>query len=770
MNAHAKIIEAALSARTEAQAVEVQQLIEKDVGARYERPLTDTWQNLGGMSSTGSFDHKIIEDVTNMQDAVVERHAKARFGDLATVPYQSPQEAARALLGHMRYEEIAKQVCVDFYESDPPTRTSKRITAVFRDRGCGIETGYVSKSIFAQGSTHKSHRHWQQGAFGHGAKATFRNARAIVLVSRRAPEFEPAEDRITVAVVLWTPYGKGIGAYYLTTTDWGDGEHRSAEPWSAPATAFPGFEAGTHLALLSYGVEGFHRKEGDQRGFDRVMDTRLFAPVTPVRFTNNIITTAHPKNLRGLRRQLEENPREDRREQTATLPYRIRGKTYHLPITAYVFMGKAGHAGARRNFVAHDHAVVFTSSGQIHHHWKPSELPYKTKLNRLYDRLFAVVETDELPIEIRTQLFTATRTGLVPQDDARRLEAQVAALLDEWDFLRDINGELIRDALMAKANGRPTLQVAKQISRALKIRGFSMAATQNDNGREGGRNPRPRKQPMDLYTEPTALEGPQRTTAEPGTVKTVRYVLNARDEFLNDRHGTLVVTCDHPDITDREITIGQLHNGTVRVMVAVPDEAALGSFKLTAVIDNWARHAGGFGGYLEWCTDLQLAEADEPGERTKQPPKGQSAQEGSDIVLIWDDSEHDGWNPSVPGSVDEEPAKDIAVREEYKELAALGDTLVPTIYLNEDYAPLRRYIAGRKDLISETGPDRAKNRYAVGIGVGLVMLDQEARPLAKKGKMIDDEVLLAAKRATAQAALSVLPEFDQLAKEAGVDA
>lgn len=761
------LIRAALAAKTQGDAERVQELIAADVGARNERPVTDTWNNLGSMSSTGSFDHKVIENVTNMQDALVERYARARFGDLSKVPYGTPHEAATSLLGALRYDQIAQQIRVDFHESDPPARKSHRITAVFRDLGCGIEPGYASKSIFALGSTHKSSRRWQQGAFGYGAKSTFRNAKAVVLVSRRAPEFAPTEDRITVAVVLWTPFGKGIGAYYLTTADWEDGGNRAAEPWSAPASVFPEFEPGTHLALVSYGVEGFHRKEGDQRGFDRVLDTRLLSSVTPVRFTNHIIKAAHAKNLRGLRRQLQDNPREDRREDRATLPYRIRGQTYHLPVTAYVFMARAGQTGARRNFVAHDHAVVFTSSGQVHHHWKPDELRYKTSLNRLHDRLFAVVETDELPIEVRTELFPATRTGLVPHADARRLESQVAALLNEWEFLKEINGELIRESLTAKHNGRPTLQVARQISRALRVRGYSFAAGQNGDGPV---QPRPPKPPMDLYAEPTALEGPIQVHAELGTIKSLRYTLNAHDEFLNAGRGQLVISCDHPEIGEREITIGQLHKGAVRVMIAVPDEAQTGRFSLKASIDSWQRLAGGVGGRLEWLTELEIVEQHERGDTPRRSSRREGADEGSDVVLIWDDCTHDGWNPSVPGGVEEVPAKDIAAREEYKALAALGDTPVPTIYLNEEYAPLRRYVAGRqKDLASDAGPERARNRYAVGVGVGLMLLDQEAKKLAKAGTPIPEEALVVSKRAAAQAALSVLPEFDALAREAGVD-
>ncbi len=85
----------------------------------------------------------------------------------------------------------------------------------------------------------------------------------------------------------------------------------------------------------------------------------------------------------------------------------------------------------------------------------------------------------------------------------------------------------------------------------------------------------------------------------------------------------------------------------------------------------------------------------------------------------------------MPGSVEEVPAKEIATRGKYKALAALGEAPVPIIYLNENYAPLRHYVAGRqKDMASEAGPERGKNRNAVGIGVGLVLLDQEAKKLA----------------------------------------
>jgi hypothetical protein len=67
----------------------------------------------------------------------------------------------------------------------------------------------VAKTIFAIGSSHKSKTAWQQGAFGSGGLSIYRNAEAVVLVTRRSPELNTGDDRIAVAVVMWQAHGKG---------------------------------------------------------------------------------------------------------------------------------------------------------------------------------------------------------------------------------------------------------------------------------------------------------------------------------------------------------------------------------------------------------------------------------------------------------------------------------------------------------------------------------------------------------------------------------
>ncbi len=132
-----KIIDAALRAATLSDATRVQALIQKAVGGRHERPLGDTWKNLGVFSWTGSVDLKVTEPVTNMQDALIEKLAVVKFGSREAVPYMTPRQAADDLLAGMSYQSVGDMITVSFVESDPPATSTKRLTAIFRDQGVG---------------------------------------------------------------------------------------------------------------------------------------------------------------------------------------------------------------------------------------------------------------------------------------------------------------------------------------------------------------------------------------------------------------------------------------------------------------------------------------------------------------------------------------------------------------------------------------------------------------------------------------------------------
>jgi len=765
-----KIIDLALRAATVDEAEKVASLIESNIGARFQRPVGDRYNNYGLMASSGSYEYKTLEPVTNEQDAVLERFAAAKWGDLSKVPYKTPDEAARDLLGSLNYQQQADMVTVAFRESDSPTRSKKRLTVVYRDRGCGMEPGAIPKTIFALGSSHKTDSPWHQGAFGIGGASTYRNTKAIVLVTRRAPEMNPGEDRIAVAVVLWEAHGKGQSAYYLVTSDFAT--NKDAEPWSVPASAYPEFEPGTHLGLISYGVEGFHRaRSGDERSFDMVLNTRLVKPITPVRFTNEI-TRGKKEYLRGLSRRLLDNPSQDRLSDSEELLYSYGGRSYKLPVTYYVF--PTGDKGIRRRFVAKSHALVFTSNGQVHHHWTPNDFRLRTKLNKLHERILVTVETDALPIELRTALFTPDRSQLLANDPALQLEDQVADFLENWDQLVKVNSQLVREAISSASSGRSAVQVSQRIATALRIKGFSLAGLDGSSGggSAGNGGPRHRKK-VETYPDPTTLEGPDKLIVEDGKVRYLVYMLNAVDDFLDSGRGALSFETNHPDIDPlKHIAVGRLRDGYVRVQLQVPEGAAEGEFSLMTRLKDWHKASGGIGAELRYETKLVVVDEIQKPTGAGRQSGTKGAGEGALVAVLWRTPEQwgNGLTNAIPGLVEEIEAADLAEDDGYKELVKLGNQRIPTIVLNETYTPYKSYIAARAKDLTTGGTQDAADRYAVGAGLGLLVLHEDFKKREQANKReVDPDQVAVAKQAVARSVLLMMPAFDTLAREVGIE-
>ncbi|WP_139794575.1 hypothetical protein [Prescottella equi] len=777
---NARIVGAALSVATLDEALEVQTLIGKSLGATHKRPVGDRPNNHGLMGSSGSYDLKLIELVTNMQDGVLERLALRKWGSADVVPYRDPHEAARALIPGSDLPE--HPVRVEFRQSNPPATKTKRLTAVFRDHGCGLRPEQLPTTVFQLGGSYKEDRYYLQGAFGMGGAMTYRNAEAVVVVSRRDPTLlEPGQDdRITVAVVEWEKLAKGSSAYYLVDGPWREaGDKRS--PWSCPASDYPEFEVGTHLAVISYRVDGLQRvREGDAKTFDTMVNTRLFNPVVPVRFTNHTTGRDRSSNLRGLAQRLVDNLSDERPEGEETLPFNSGGVTYQLPVKYWVF-AKPDAKGARKTFVAADHAVLFLSNGQVHHHWTPSEFRAKSKtLKKLYDRVLVTVDTDELPIQMRTGLFTADRSSLVRSDPAIRLEEAVWSFLDDWEPLKEENSKLIREALHSGSD-KSTLEISRRIGRALSVKGFDFGggAAQGTAGNApgpggaggGGAN---KRREIVLHPDPTVITGPAEARAEIGKTRSISFTVDAVDDFFTSGRGSISVTCGHRDIGAAEITVGQVRGGRFRVMIAVPEGIDPAVEELRVSLNDWFKASGGLGSNLSFTCKLELVDAIEgTGRGAGKPTGGGSgsggAQGGGHVALVWTDHEsQEAWKKTTVGAVEMMPADVLAAeKDDYKDLAALGQTRIPVVMLNQEYPPFKQYLAGRSKTLVDL--DEPRSRYALGVAVHLVLLDQELQERAEKGEVIDDTFTSFAQQAAARAVLAVMPAFDEMAKAAGLD-
>jgi hypothetical protein len=776
-----EVVKAALSARTYDDAAAVNDLIALRIGERHTRFVADRVSTHGLLTTSGKRDNLLVEIATNLQDPVLELEAMRRFGDLDKVPYASPHEAASALLGHLTREQQAELCKIDVYEAEPPAREKRRVTVAARDHGCGIRADYVPTSIFYGGSIHKDAYPWMQGAFGIGGTTTYPHARAVVLVSRRHPDLlEPGqEDEIVVAVCEWSRNVKGRGLWYLTDKPWP--ENADAKPHTVLASEVPEFAPGTYLALISYETEGLHSGRTDRNSLEFLLNTRLYEPVVPLRLHNQVASGDHPKTIEGLKRRFAANKRPDREELTRTMPFRIAGATYQLPVDIYYFKESPGSdKGAMRNFVAKDHTVCFTSNGQVHRNWTKHEFEgFVRPLPKLSDRLLVAVSLDPIPIDVRTAIFTPDRSGFVAKDDSQKLEDAVAAFLPKIDELVEANNDIIRQTIQKRHSDRPTIAVARKIARALRARGFSLGGTGAGTDDDVSHKKRKQWAKADLYCDPTALEGPDKITVVPGETRYLRYHVNAKPEFFASGRGKLEVISDCPSLGEDEIApANESNKGIVTVALIVPETTPVGTYTLCAGLSGWLKSNGSIGPNLSWDTTLEVvAERKKPetsksksGDEKKGKRGKGKADEGTLVAVLWRDSEAvPGWHDGVPGHVEEAPAHVVAEDEGYKELAALGSQPVTAVFLNEKYTALENYEKARAKDSSERALLTARDRYAVGLGLGLILHEKEKERRRKAGETTTAEADLAERQFAARSVLAMLPDYDELAREAGVE-
>jgi hypothetical protein len=577
---------------------------------------------------------------------------------------------------------------------------------------------------------------------------------------------------VTVAVVRWEQVGyrQTLTALYLVDRPW-EREGDAAMPWSVDADQVPDFFPGTHLAIIGFEAEGIGvSRLGDERSIDSLVDTRLFRGVLPV----ELVTPDMPDRanrttlLKGLGRRLEANPRADRLEGEDVLPVNLQGHTYTLPVHFYVFA--AGDSGSRRRFVARDHALLLLSNGQVHAHWTAADIRNRTTLPKLADRVLVTVDTDALPLGLRTSLFTADRTELLRSADAVRLEHEVIAFLEDWPDLRAANDDLVRDAIRHSNTGRSTASVALRIDRAYQVSHGDLRPLRDEtNAVARRRNPAVPRVASVLLDDPTLLEGPTRVYADPGQTVGIRLALNARDGFL-PRRSTLHVTAEHLDIdVEQDVTVGELRRGCVRVSVAIPLDAESGTTTIAFAVPAWVNQRGGLSESLA-CTVMLSVGVDGDVDGGAGPPRSEVRVEPRpQVAVLWTShASEEGWSAATAGDVDEIPGNVLAEADaNYLVWLNVLDP-IPVVKINEEFAPLKAYAASRARSVGDEGVARAKDRYAVGVGLHLLLTHRDAQRRRAVGQAVDDDVISATRADAARAVLAVLPDFDALAHHAGL--
>jgi hypothetical protein len=755
----------ALRARTLADARSVSEMIVAALGEEADiRYMADRSNNASFMQSSGDSEHIALEPVTNMQDTVLERAAWEQQGGTSQVKASTPREAVAELLSGLSRQELAERVRVDIYQAGSDPRRSRDVTLVFRDLGCGLTPAQVPETIFFLGSSTKDSYPWMSGAFGLGGATTYANSEAVILVTRRLPEAlgNDQEDRIAVTVGLWEGHQKGRGIRYIVGAD--------RAPLSMPASYFPEFQPGTHLALVGYKTRGFYRPALNEHSFRTLAQTRLWESPVPILVQNHVARgEGRGDVVEGLKRRFSNNPHPEIEKIHEELPFRIGGRTFKLPVEIYVFPTRSGtggksKVGAMRHYVAPGHAVMFTANGQAHMTMDAHDLRRHTerRLAKVQSTMLVVVELDPIPVDVRTQeLFTADRSAGQRSPSRLRLEEQLGKMLIDQERLREINGRRAREQV-ERAGDKGMRAIAERIRALLAAKG----------GVGGGRKPSSDGEPAkpkrwakaDLYPDPTTLEGPERIRVKPGETRFFRLFINATDDFLAQRRGAIELACDHELVGPDELIAGDtLRGGIVRASVLVPDEVPVGTRATIEVsLRGWIKKSGGVGRDHVWPIRLEVVDPEAEDSRPRKPKNRTSPDTGGMPVVLWSDCEHDRLNPTVPGVVEELPAGEIAASsEEYADLASLGETPLLVLQLNKEYKPLYDYLMRRSKRGGEVAQHNSEVNYATGVGVGLIRLHAQIEQAEKKGKESTETDLAAAHDAVARSVLAVMPGYEE---------
>ena len=144
---------------------------------------------------------------------------------------------------------------------------------------------------------------------------------------------------------------------------------------------------------------------------------------------------------------------------------------------------------------------------------------------------------------------------------------------------------------------------------------------------------------------------------------------------------------------------------------------------------------------LEWTTNAERSSTRSRSPSATEPTakdKNRTA-EGPQVALLWRHGDQIELLPKNPGKVEEVPARRTRQGTRSTRSSPRSvETPVLTIFLNEDYSPLKKYLQGRQRDLTKIGSGHAYNRYAIDVGVALLVIHHAEEQRRKRGEHLDE--------------------------------
>lgn len=766
------IITRALEARTNNHVRELEDALRMALVNPRDHELDSNRGNWSSVASAADAEVILCERIVNMHDALIEA-AVARRTDNEQ-PWRSPSEAASDIFADgaaidtllpARRAELARDAVMTLFDSDHSGRTP---TIAFRDHGIGLTPEEMPKTILSLNKSNKISKQYVHGVFGKGGTVACQHSDATVIVSRKQPDLlaPDQEDRIAVAVITLgdAPDAKMDFFRYLA----GD-EDQKPVIFSAPADS--SFEPGTYVAHINYqsgGRFGTQSWKQEESAYFQT-ETVLFRPVLPYGLRDARSGTYNkrpadrrqkPETLNGLQRRLDKAAKQKIRMKSRWSTITIDGLG-DVRMRWWLFKG----LDERRQYVAKGYATIFTSNGQVHHSWDPHRLvtlvPDKRRVGQ---QLLVEVDCDGLDIKKRVRLFSTDRVQLRKTGEGKSLEDQIARTLRDDPDLNDAEAEL-QSAALKSTDSKLSESLLRQLNQAIGIKTPGLGPAASKQPGESPKRPSGPKLPIDLYPEPTTIEGPEYVQIVVGGTASVRLMINAVDGFVPDR-GVMTV-----ETHVKELSLsarGDLRRGRLLLGLTAAPNASIDTYPIDLSC-SWER-GNGTRAVLTWTTKVEIVRQTRPAAESKS-----KLHDRGSVAFMWTKHDHQvDWTDRTAGQMQLIEGRTLAESDPslYGRLRKSSEK-VPTILLNEGFADWAVYTNRMRPRLSDIQWNTRVNRYIVLVGSAVANLHshearlrpQDEREEGPAQQAMTEEQQLRANATTARAIILSLTDMDKMARE-----
>ena len=574
MNTDTTILKSALEAKTAAEFAALETLITGRIDLHW-RPVGDIEDNFGAINA--AFDARLAlnERITNMIDAILEMHARLKYGiDVAgmAAAMTSPARAATVLLGvptagvgEMTISErqkLAEEISIDFRESG----VADRPTAVMRDKGIGQAPSRLPETILSIHRGNKRDKTFLMGMYGWGGSNALCFAEGgTVVVSRRHPDLldgEPDGVAVTIVKKIYTKDMRTPAYFYAV-----DAHNRVLSLDVATADDL-GLAHGTQITHIEYDLA----IKGPLVNQYKYYNTALYEPVVPYYLGSNrdIDKTPGRRTMVGVGGRLKSRSDEDETNKGTKIAYSSRatidlGEDGELKVHVWVLDKDGARPGADTTsaFVDADSAIVVTLNGQRQDSEKREWIKRVCKYPHLFARMIVEVEADFLSQDAKIRAFASTRERLRGSMH-ERIFKDLADLLIKDDELQRLQEKLREESLKdtaSQASEKDLKKLAKIIGklggRTAEVDVEAEFDADGEKNKPGGGSGTPRStddshQPL----VPTKLEfGPHTlSVTQGGTKKRLMVNLDAKNGYLPDHDADLTITVEGPLVRPRRST------------------------------------------------------------------------------------------------------------------------------------------------------------------------------------------------------------------------